>query len=135
MFPGRFENFADARDQDGGREGLLQEGHAGVDDPPPNHRMVRIARHVEHFDGRPLRKQCLRQFGAAHPRHHDVAEQQVQLSLMLLGHLQRLFAVGGFEDRIPIFFKHFSGKAANAVFVFGHENRLGAPEGEGVGAH
>jgi hypothetical protein len=94
--------------------------------------VVRVARHVEHFDRRPLREQRLSQFGAAHARHHDVAEQEVQPSLVLLGHLQRFFTVGGFENRISILFKNFAGEAADAVLVFGHENRLGAPEGERV---
>ena len=77
----------------------------------------------------------LRELLSDHAGHDDVAEQEIERAVVTHGDFQRLLAIRGLEHGVPIFLEHLLGQAADAVFVFGDENRLGAAKREGGGAH
>ena len=47
--------------------------------------VVGVARHTEHFHVGSNTRKSLREFGAAHLRHHDVAQEQMDRGRVLLG--------------------------------------------------
>src|SRR4029077_17838069 len=71
------QNFAHFFRQHGRRKRLLQKpgqvAHAAL----VKHRMVRIPRHVEHFDLWSNDQNLLRDFRPAHLRHDDIRQQQM----------------------------------------------------------
>ena len=58
-------------------KGSLEQQGAGLQDPAVRDDVVRVAGHVEHLHLRARPRAALRQLAAAHPRHHDVGEEQV----------------------------------------------------------
>jgi len=78
----------------------LQEGHARVEHPVLQDRVVGVARHEQHLHLGTLWGQALGQLAAAHAREHHVGQQQVDARSVLLADQQRLTAVGRVEHDV-----------------------------------
>ena len=60
-----------------GRERLLEQVHAVVQDGLVDQGRLGIARHVQHLQFRSFHRQPLRQLRTRQPGHHDVREQEL----------------------------------------------------------
>src|SRR5258708_7602922 len=79
-------------------EGLLEERDAGVQHALAYHRIVGIARRVEHLHAGPLGRQALGELAAAHAGHHDIGHKDIDPAVGAGGELQRRRPVGCLAD-------------------------------------
>ena len=71
------EHVADFSPQGFRGERLVQERKAGFEDPVVKDRVLRVPRHIDHLERRPLRHQLFGQIRPAGTRHDDIGEQHV----------------------------------------------------------
>ncbi len=67
-----------------------------------DHGVVGVAGHVKHFQTRVEWIHRLGQLPAAHPRHHDIRDQQIELRIAFLNQFESVLAVAGFEDGVAV---------------------------------
>jgi cellobiose-specific phosphotransferase system component IIA len=80
----------------------VQNRHAGAERAEARAQAIEKARHVEHAQVAALRDEALRELGAAHRRHHDIAQEEVDRCRVALGDLERVRRVLGFEHVVPV---------------------------------
>src|SRR5688500_6414610 len=80
-----------------GRDGLLQEVDACVEHAVMNDRGLRIAGDVQYPHARSERLHALDELATRHAGHHDVGDEQVDRTWILLADQERLAAVLRFE--------------------------------------
>jgi hypothetical protein len=83
---GTVQNIPDLPSQGFGREWLLQEGNAGVQDAMVDDGVVRIARDVQHLHFWTHFDQAFGEFASAHLLQHDIGKQQIDFPGMALAH-------------------------------------------------
>ena len=88
--------------------------------------IVGVPRRVEDSDAWLLELHQPGEFGTAHRRHHDVAEQQMDLLPVGAQNPQRLVAMAGFEHMVAVAFEDRTGHGSHLRLILGQQNRLGA---------
>jgi len=68
----------------------------------PQHGVVGVSGHEQHACAAAVARQPRRELAAAHPRHHDIGEQQVDRAVVALAQLQRFLSGARLEDRVPL---------------------------------
>src|SRR5947207_1355762 len=63
----------------------------------------------------------------AHPRHHDVGDDQMNASGALLADIERLLPIGCGKHRVPDGLEDALNELAHPGVVFDDQNRLGPP--------
>src|ERR1019366_615893 len=96
-------------------ERLLEERAARLDDSVTHGRVVRVAAHVEDPDAAVILRELLDQLAAAHPRHHDVRDDDVDPACVPAGRLERLGSVPGFDHPVARRLEHDLHDAPYAV--------------------
>src|SRR6266436_1944913 len=120
------EDLVDLEGQRVRREGLGEEGHARAQDAVADDGIIGIAGHVEHFHIRTQGLEPLGELAAAHLRHDDVGDHEVDGALVALADLERLDAVAGLEDIVAVHLEDLSDDRPDAQGVLDEEDGLGA---------
>ena len=128
---GLVEQHANLARQVLGAEGLLQEGDAGLEHAVMDDRRIGVPGHVEHVRPGPHRRHGVRDFGAAHPRHDDVGEQQVDRVAVPAKQLERRRAVTRLQDGIARRLEDLRHELPHDGFVLDEQDRLVAALGGG----
>src|SRR5688572_16712214 len=84
------------------RERLFEEGLARVHKAPAQHCILCIAGRKEYACAGPSAADPARELEAAHFRHHDVGDYQVDFRASLFARAQRIDAVSRFDDRVAV---------------------------------
>src|SRR5712691_361012 len=87
----------------------------------------RKAGHVEHLRVGAPASQLAGQLHAVETGHHDVREQQVYRCRVGLRDPERLFAISGFQDFIPLCHENIPGELADIRLVINNQNGLHEP--------
>src|SRR5437899_8337459 len=95
----RIENFPHFVSQFDWREGLLKKGRPLFDSLLKNE-ILRLPRHEQHFHAGPNGRGALSEIPSSEFRHHNIAKQKIDWTLMRLAQGQALQPVASFEDDI-----------------------------------
>src|SRR5271157_1965239 len=95
--------------------------------PVTSNETVRIARHIKNFHSRALRKQLFGQDSSVHPGHHDVCQEQMNLSRKIRRNLESLFAAGSRQHLKTTLFQKGPCQLSQGLGILRHEYRLVSP--------
>ena len=120
------ENVANSRQEDVGRERLLQKRRSRLRDHVVKTGGLSVTGYQQDPGFRAQGQNSLDQFPSAHPRHDDVADENVDGTVMAAADFERLLAVGGLQHAIARAFEHRFQQMAQAVLVFDQQDGLRA---------
>lgn len=83
---------------------------------------ARVARGEDHRSAGMLFDKTLEEFGAAHPWHHHIGKEQIELTIILLGDLQGFDSIARGEDVEAVLAQDEIGEFAQDFFVLGEQN-------------
>ena len=106
-------------------ERLLQEGIGRLADPGVQLVALAVPRHVDDADVGVRGGHPVGQLDAAHVRHDDVGEDEVDTVIGALEHRERLPAVAGLEHGIAVLRQHARRQRADRVLVLDQEHGFG----------
>ena len=98
---------------------LRRSGHA-------DERLLGVAGHEQDPDLRPRARDALRNLVAAHPRHDDVGEEEIDPAVLGLGERDRGMPVGAREHGVALPLEHAPRQVADDVLVLDQQDRLRA---------
>lgn len=127
------ERLADSLNQTHHGEGFADE-EVSREYPVRGSELGGIGGHEEHLCLGPGRTQPVGELRSVHPRHHDIAQQQMNGSVVLLGDPQRIFSTRRLKDREPLHLKNVPNEGQHIRVVISHEdtNTVGLGSGHMV---
>ncbi len=120
------EDLAHLPEQLAGLERLGEEPRAGVEQPAVDHRVARVARHVEDGRLRAQRAQPVGDLAAAQPRHDHVGDEEVDRPVVVVAEHERLLGRPAHQHRVAALAQQLGDEDAHAVLVLDHEDGLGS---------
>src|SRR5437016_86384 len=110
-----------------GREGLLEEGGARIQDAMMDDGRVGVPRNKQYPQARPERAQTLGQLAPAQSRHHHVRHEQVDRARGAFDDPRRLDGGGDGQHRVAVHLEDLPGELADRLVVLDQQHRLRAP--------
>jgi hypothetical protein len=109
---------------DEGRDGLLQERHAGVEDPVLEHGVVGVARHEDHLHLGTKGREALGELPPAHAGQHHVRQQRSILAPCFSQMRSASPPLGAVEDHVARAAEDALGEGAHLLVVLDQEDGL-----------
>ena len=99
-------------------KGFFEEGDAALQDFAFRDQFPGVAGHVHDFEVRVRSGQAIYQFRTTHPLHHDIGQQQINLTRMRLRPFERGFPVIRFYHGVAVLLEELSRQAAHDFIIF-----------------
>lgn len=115
--------------EDGGGEGLLQEGVGGGEDSAFDDFVIGVTADEESGNSRVSAADFIDDFASVFPRHDDIGDDEVDRVQTGLDQLIDFELSGGFEDSIAMGFEGELDDSADGIFVLDEEDGSGTANG------